>query len=492
MLIDAENGGIYIDGENFESKEFDDFDVVDIYNDHECYFRSIDFLKEELKDLFISEDKITSMIFYNMGFLNHPSNKDWMDRSITSETIFDKKNKFSSDIKNDEKIKSILFGKEENLESVINKIYFWIYGDIKHGYLMDMKESFLIDRNKLLYNLSKNIRTSLSFVLEEDESYWDSTNIIYSRRYELNPDIDSEYFDFCIKDEEIFLSTKIDNPQICFVLSVINPDILFSIIRESEMKACRESFLANNLKYSALLDDEDCEKYFTKYLNENLNNWWNVFVKYGLKGLEDIDNYNYELEQKEEDKMLYDKLYRENRISPKTIVDIMNNYDKMIDDFSLLSEYQKNYLLENMIMNESKIMFINKKVDMRFIPKVLEEDDHLLNMTYRRLYICLVQMEKYYPGLLDPEIGKLSISENGFIDPLQFCLYNKKYNCFIILHKGVVNNEQTNFVTSINSPNSTVTFYDKNYNIDFEFESDLMAIPYNLKLPEFVIPENMK
>lgn len=445
---------------------------------------------EEDKFNSLSEDEYLSILYSNLGFKNHPDKNDnWWMNGINSNLT--KSNKLLSSVRKD--YSDIIVHKTETLDEIIKKINFWFYGEVKNGNLLDLENSFDIDEKKLRYNQQHNIASNLSFLLFEDEYYWDSAEILNSRLYDLNPDINKEYFEFCIRDEELLLSVEVQNPHICFLLCAINPDILFSIIRRCEINACMDTFREQNLDSYALINDEDSIVKFESYLNDMLNTWWEAYQKFDISGLEYINEWNLRNQEEKDNQALYDKLYKYDYISPKRVMDIMDNFDKMIDDFSLLSEYQKDQLFANMVMTESKYMFVNKRVDMRYIPKKLEEDENMRELVYRRLYICLTQMEKYYPDLLDDECGKLAIVEEGYISPIQFCLYNKKYNCFIILQKRALptTGEVSNFVTEIHSPKSTVRFYLENYNIHFKLSSKAMAVPQNQSIPEYTIPDNM-
>lgn len=445
---------------------------------------------EEDKFNSLSEDDYLTILFSNLGFKNHPDKNDnWWMNGIKSNLV--KSNRLLSSVRKD--YSDIIVHKTETLDEIIKKINFWFYGKVKNGYLLDLENSFDIDEKKLMYNRQHNIASNLSFLLLEDEYYWDSAEILNSRLYDLNPDINKEYFEFCIRDEELLLSVEVQNPYICFLLCAINPDILFSIIRRCEINACMDTFREQNLDSYALIDDEDSIIKFESYLNNMLNIWWEVYQKFDVSGLEYINEWNLRNQEEKDNQALYDKLYKYDYITPRSVMDVMDNFDKMIDDFSLLSEYQKDQLFANMVMTESKYMFVNKRVDMKYIPKKLEEDETMRELVYRRLYICLTQMEKYYPDLLDDECGKLTIVEEGYINPIQFCLYNKKYNCFIILQKKVLptTGEVSNFVTEIHSPNSTARFYLENYNIHFKLSSKAMAVPQNQSIPEYTIPDNM-
>lgn len=491
---DDEELELYVDEDDDYEKVLEDFVSIKLKN-QSTLVRSNDSITEfsnkrnDSSNTLLEDDYLT-ILFSNLGFKNHPDKNDnWWMNGIESNLV--KSNRLLSDVRKE--YDEVIVHKTETLNDILKKINFWFYSEVKNGFLIDLENSFEIDEKKIMYNQQHHITSNLSFLLTEDEYYWDAAEILSTRLYDLNPDINKDYFEFCIRDEELLLSTKINNPYICFLICAINPDILFSIIRRSEINACIDTFREKNLDSYALLDDNDSITKFESYVNNLLNTWWEVYLKFGVSGLEYINDWNMKNQEEKDNQALYDKLYRIDHITPRRVMDIMDNFDKMIDDFSLLSEYQKEYLFTNMVMNESKYMFVNKRVDMRFIPKVLEEDSNLLEMVYRRLYICLTQIEKYYPDILDDECGKLTIMENGFINPTQFCLYNKKYNCFIILQNKVLptTGEMSKFVTEIHSPKSTVRFYLENYNIYFKLSSKTMAVPQNQSIPEYSIPENM-
>ena len=281
-----------------------------------------------------------------------------------------------------------------------------------------------------------------------------------------------KYFNFIEKEVVIY------NPYAAFAIALINPDIIYSFIRSSEIEAANR---VNCNGYFILRKDKDMIDIFSKLLNRKIFYLANLYYKYGFEAL-----YNMHLNYiKNNSPVDYHNMYTHMKIN------IIPDYDitKSGDSFAILSFEDKMKFIDNVVIRSEERNFIFKYVDKDALPdillkKVVYNDgskaySKMYIDTLKRLWVSLKQIECYHPEYLDTG-NKLLLSDSFYIDNSRFVLYNRDMNVFIVM--------TNTFNSYVLNKDDAIRFYKENYGIDVIIDSVEINTEAD-EVPDFDIEE---
>ena len=366
------------------------------------------------------------------------------------------------------------------LNYLLNVIKLWCKGEIRRGHIIDEESSNNIPNNSDLRYMLENkiiVKPECSTTLEEYT--WDSSNIRMTRLHNLSLNKNYfynsfKYFNFIEKEVVIY------NPYAAFAIALINPDIIYSFIRSSEIEAANR---VNCNGYFILRKDKDMIDIFTKLLNRKIFYLANLYYKYGFEAL-----YNMHLNYiKNNSPVDYHNMYTHMKIN--IIPDYAITKSGEYDSFAILSFEDKMKFIDNVVIRSEERNFIFKYVDKDALPDILQKKvvysdgskaySKMYIDTLKRLWVSLKQIECYHPEYLDTG-NKLLLSDSFYIDNSRFVLYNRDMNVFIVM--------TNTFNSYVLNKDDAIKFYKDNYGIDVIIDSVEINTEAD-EVPDFDIEE---
>ena len=279
--------------------------------------------------------------------------------------------------------------------------------EIESGFLVDGFNSFIIpSEENIEFNTANNIKSLRHFEHFDTISYWDICDISYRRLYNISPNIDPEYSECCIFPFNELLKNIIpDDPYLLFKVFIIDPRILFSIIRNSEIEAYRTievTFINNHVP-----------SIFIHKLGFNqLMYYFNLIFKRKCKYLNE----------------LYEKYYIQYFIYQEKVFNYIFN-TAVYDNYTLQTIRSQIY---STVLDGDHKSYINLYVDEDSL-KVLDDDPNESRRinTYKKLYYYIYQLRLNRPELLNRN-KKFIFSKPFYLNEDIFALYNKYENLFYI------------------------------------------------------------
>lgn len=369
------------------------------------------------------------------------------------------------------------------LRYLLNVIKTWCKGTAKRGHILDTKNSndSIPSNLDVRYMIENNIIIKPLCSTTLEEYTWDSSDIRMTRLHNLS--LNKNYFYNSFKYFNLIEDIMIYNPYAVFAMALINPDVIYSFIRSSEIEAATR---VNCNGYFILRKDKDMKDIFTRLLNNKIFYLANLYYKYGFEALWNI-HMNYIKNNSPVD--YYDMKCNMNiNIVPDYAITKSGEYD----DFAILSLEDKYRFIDNIVIRNEEKNFIFKYIDKENLPDILQKKvvyndgsqtySKLYIDTLKRLWVSLKQIECYHPEYLESG-SKLLLSDSFYIDNTRFVLYNTDMNIFIVL--------TNTFNSFILNKDDTIKFYKDNYGMNIVIDSEEINTE-SIEVADFNIEEFSK
>lgn len=369
------------------------------------------------------------------------------------------------------------------LKYLLNVIKIWCKGTAKRGHILDTKNSndSIPSNLDIRYMIENNIIIKPLCSTTLEEYTWDSSDIRMTRLHNLS--LNKNYFYNSFKYFNLIEDIMIYNPYAVFAMALINPDVIYSFIRSSEIEAATR---VNCNGYFILRKDKDMKDIFARLLNNKIFYLANLYYKYGFEALWNI-HMNYIKNNSPVD--YYDMKCNMNiNIVPDYAITKSGEYD----DFAILSLEDKYRFIDNIVIRNEEKNFIFKYIDKENLPDILQKKvvyndgsqtySKLYIDTLKRLWVSLKQIECYHPEYLESG-SKLLLSDSFYIDNTRFVLYNTDMNIFIVL--------TNTFNSFILNKDDTIKFYKDNYGMNIVIDSEEINTE-SIEVADFNIEEFSK
>lgn len=351
---------------------------------------------------------------------------------------------------------------KDTLDNLINCIKIWIYGKSESGYIVDINNSFkLPDKETIEYNLNNQIEIKRSLKNSEKMLKWHSTDYYTRRLHNITSNINPNYFDKCIrKFKEYAKKIEIENCHLLFKISLINPDVLYTAIRNAEITSAEIVNKKYN-DYSALRPDYDTVLEFINQLNIRLKAIIEIYNRNGLKAFLVIKNKN---------KPILDKT----KITTDGKVENIDDwYKNIIND-----ENERMAYINNIKLNSELKKKIYSLIDSKNLPpdmtwskccnsnSMIKRYKLCYESTMKALYYILETLVYNYEDLdfNSSEKPKLILSKSFYVNPHLFSIYWKEYDMVFVI------DEKYNILEM--EPKEAIKFYSDNHDINIRLDSD--------------------
>jgi len=379
-----------------------------------------------------------SLLFANLGYNSCPDNLQWITNGIDIKDV-SKTEVLDYPIT---KHRLGLYTGSVTLYHLLIVIANWIHGGIEKGRIVDpIKSSKLPNRMETQFNLENNMMVKRRCFLRNRIDMWDKSNIFMRRQYNLSPEIDSEYFDHSFIDfESISKIVRVYNPTDIFTSCLINPDIFFSIIRESEILAYKNALEKSLNTYSGIPDTNSVLSSFLPIFKSRCDRITSLLKSKGPKVF----------------------IIKKNTNKNKTLEPVL--YDFMADQQEVLVDDIKREI-EATTLDGDHISYIMQYVDPMSLQVLdsMPEDDTLRISTYKRIYYTLSQIKAHSPELLNRK-DRFIFSKQFFLSDDVFALYNRSRREFFITSPELI--------MLVMDPEEALEYYKEKYNICIRLDPD--------------------
>ena len=406
----------------------------------------------------LSDFGYNSILFHNLGFNTAPIGLQWIESGKPIEWIAKESNNVL-DIPMT-KNKLMLLGPTSLLD-LMRIVRLWGAGHVENGNILDYIHSFqLPEPDQIKYLIENGYKVSRKPIIRKKTDSWLTSNIEMRRLYNINPNIDEEYYENCFRNyTKYFREAIITNPIPLFVASIIDPDFLFGLIRESEIQAAK---IVNAQKYddiAALRKDEDMFDEFIKVFTvfeEQVNEMYAqegafAFTKDLRNSMEFVPSGSVSMMYRTHKAAMEDtkanKFYK------------LISEDDVIADLSMVSDYTDNELVEN--DRQEIFKYIDKKSLPTFLTDMVTKEDgskaqsDAYNAVMIRLKRIITCLKANFPDMFDSK-DKMIITKPFYMDENRFALYSKVTNEVII-----ATNDRKIYIMS---PKNAIDLYKSLYN----------------------------
>ena len=367
-----------------------------------------------------------SILFNNLGYDKCPRDSLWMERGLNVEDV-NKTEVLDYPIT----FNTLRITQNCTLFELMMVIRNWVKGGLERGHLLDPCRSFqLPSRQEIQYNMQNRVRIQRSAVVKSKMDTWDKADIMWRRMYNLVPSLDKEYFEYCLVNFEGYSKQiKTYDPYAAFVSAIIDPDLLFSAIEQSEKEASHVIY--NNSDKSiplVLMDDRPIAEEFAKILNAKLGHLSRIYRGRGAGGF---------LRDKNSKRLVSVGVPTVgNPIQLHSPIAFGQNGITQAEQILIGTIYEQ--IAATPLDGEHKgvVMSYVEPSSLEFIDR-MGEDSITRIATYKRLYYTIEQLRAAVPELINPK-DKLIMSEPFFIDPDRFGLYSRSRNKFYIVGLDLV------------------------------------------------------
>lgn len=391
-----------------------------------------------------------SMLFSNLGYNGYPQDLSFIANGIPIENV----------IKNnvlDYRMTNRILTVNPNgttLYEMLEIIRYWCRGTIEQGTLLDLSKSFVLPSQKEIeYNLNNGIDIKRKAFVTKEATQWDTSNIWTRRLHNINPNINGYYYSHCIRNfSEYAKQIIVQYPHAVFAASIIDPDILMSIIRNCEIKAAEIADKKWYANYSAIRRDYDTVIEFIPLFNSQISHVNNIYMTSGAFGFVPQVNTNIdpvEMVQKIETAMNLPE--NQTSMTPEMI-------KKDIDDMKLTGDdiaYIYNYVLK-----KSMPEFISKQIKTN---REQLEYNTMYEPFMKHLKWLLDELMKIAPNIMSSK-DKFILSRPFFLGPDAFGLYLKSENLYVLLTPDM------RILPGV--PRQAVMYYKQLYNKDIRLDPD--------------------
>lgn len=372
----------------------------------------------------ITTHQYLSCLFNNLGYDRCPKDFLWLENNIDVENV-EKTEVLDYPITRN----PLMIIKNCDLYTLLICIKNWIKGGMERGHILNPNKSFKLPCKKdIQFYLQNRVKIVRSSVLYPKVESWDKADILWRRLYNLNPSIDSDYFEYqLVNFIDISKKIIIEDGRPLFISVLIDPDILLSTIKQSEIEATLLVHNRHNLTPIALLDEKEIIIEFERLLLTKIQKIITIYRNARCKGF-----------VKDEYKMVkINSNYTPSLgINVNLMPPIYMGQNRQVDQ-SIIGEIF--YQIASIPINGDTISFITKYIDsnsLKFLDKMGQDNIHRL-ATYKRLYYTIEQLKSNNPELLNPR-DRFILSSSFYIDSDSFGLYSKKMNKFYIVSRDLI------------------------------------------------------
>lgn len=380
----------------------------------------------ELDSGVLTPHQYLSCLFNNLGYDRCPVDFLWLENNIDVENV-EKSQVFDYPITRN----AMMITKNYDLFSLIMCIKNWIISNIEKGHVLDPNKSFLLpSSNEIQYNMSNRIKILRSAVLKPKVESWNKCDIFWRRLYNLNPSIDKEYFEKQLVHFEFWSKhVIIHNARFLFISALVDPDILLSIIKQSEIEATTNIHNMYPNIPIALLDEKKIFIEFNRIFLDKANKIETIYRNKGIRG---FVKDKYKIYNVDNDRVT-------TLGSEVNLIYPIDLYSNIVGQDILREIYRQIMTIQ---IDGEIISFINKYVDWNSLKFVDRMQDEYKYATYRRLYYTLKQMENYKKELLNPK-DRLIFSESLYINYDNNAIYSRKASKFYVASSDLILREMS-------------------------------------------------
>lgn len=420
------------------------FDTIVIGNT-EAKIRSYESVMEICKRKYkciIDTNSYISAVFNNLGYKERPKGFKWIDDLIPVDEI---EKEYPLEFKYT--IPGVYLSSYGNtsLYNLINIIKFWCKGKLYNGIILDENFTYFKDPItdiEIDWAKQNHFDIRKPAIVNDKSIQWLGSDILTARKYNLNPNVNEEYYENSIKDfDTLSKIVRVYDPFVFFMMAIIEPDSVMSLLRKIEMEAVK-SIKSNKsegytMNITPEMAKEDYEDMLNLYYNDKI---LEIYLEHGTEGIAKLAK-SVNL-TKNISRTLALNLYSGYTI-PTTALEAINESDQFIDRFSLLDvEHKKQFVADLNINGKDKniVSIVNKYIDtsslIRMLRKKSSVDPNIYIDTIKNLYILVSQIHIYIPQYISGVIEKLVVSKNLFIDKNNFGLFNKNFDNFIFMDEN--------------------------------------------------------
>lgn len=375
-----------------------------------------------------------SILFNNLGYDRCPNDSLWIERGLNVEDVTK-----SEVLDYPITFNTLMLTPNCTLFDLLMVIRNWVRGGLERGRLLDPQRSFLLpSRQEIQYYLQNRIKVKRSACVRTKMDSWDRADVMWRRLYNLVPSKDPEYFEFSLVNfEKCAKLTRVVDPYAAFASAIVDPDLLFSAIRQAEKEAVHAVWNASNKSTPlAMLDERIVAEAFANSLYERMSHLSRIYRNRGASGFVRSKYKN----QKWIGAVGY----------PPTVGTQINLYQPIVYGQTGPTEAEQAVLstIFQQIAatpldgdHKGMVMSYVEPYSLGFID-ALGEDSLIRIATYKRLYYTLNQLKQAVPELLNPK-EKLTLSEPFYIDPDRFGLYSKAKNRFYLASLDLIIREMS-------------------------------------------------
>ena len=186
----------------------------------------------------LSTNQYISLLFNNLGYNKRPKDLTWLENEVPVENV-PKTDPLVEVYSPYTVLKVEPTGMK--LSELFACIHNWSRIQNEEGYCIDPQESYkLPPNNEILYDIEHQIMIKKTLKIAEQKYHWNLADFLTRRLHNLCPHINKEYFYRSMGDFDKYIDfMEIKHPISIFVCSIVNPNIIMTIIRESEIKAAK-------------------------------------------------------------------------------------------------------------------------------------------------------------------------------------------------------------------------------------------------------------
>lgn len=424
----------------------------------------------------IDFDMYSNMFFYNMGYLNRPTNDWYYDEETPIENMAKPIKIQLPHVVNT----LIMHPQHMILSDIFECIYLWGRDKMRQGIQLSEEESFeLPPIDEIRYKLQNNIAIDISAKILDNPSHWSCSNIWQERLHNLCPNIDKEYFNYCIQKFSRYIDQIIiDNPIPIFVSSMINPSIFYTIIRSCEIQSSK---LISQQKFGGknahILKDEYKTKIFIPLLEKKLEILRAIYSKYGPRGIVEFA--------------------REENSSKKVIIPALDEttlQERAAQDrlAALVSSEEKRKFIEETECNEGNLGYVFNHLSKDTLPPqliksypTLDDKGNTVNRVgsdyysfLKRVFTIFKQLDIYYPEIIRSD-NVWIVSQPFFLNEQAFGLYHKDEQLLLIAFP--------NISFTLTTPFEGIKIYKDRYGVDVYLDPKEIGDALNFQKTDLVV-----
>lgn len=391
-----------------------------------------------------------SMLFMNLGYDKCPSDLSFISHNIPIENT---KRSQVFDYRPCSRILTIN-PNGTTLYEMIEMVRYWCKGSIEQGSIIDESKSFVLpNENEIAYNLANGIDIKRKCFISKERLQWNTSDIWTRRLHNINPNINSYYYSHCIrKFREYTKQILVKYPCAVFAASIIDPDILMSIIRNCEMKAAEIADSKYYNGYSAVRRDYDTVMEFIPLFNSQIDHLKNIYMTSGAFGFVPSNQGNVnpvEVVKKLETAMSLPE--NQDAMSTEDKIKCINESNLTGDDIADIYNYVLKKSMPEFITHTTKTNREQAQYDQMYYPFM------------KHLHYLLTKLLQVAPNLMSNK-DKFILSRPFFLGPNAFGIYLRSENLYVLLTPDL------RIIPCV--PRQAVYLYKQMYNKDIRLDPD--------------------